>query len=283
MLWCIVRNWKSSVPRKRESASQVAHPPTTEIRSSVFYLLWHSSSTLFPLEILLNEESHKTIYPTFPSCYLVKFYPLFLSVFKSGCNDHCYDLTWVSHMQATLSSISSFSAERQWSLLIPSHCSCCASPVLYCRCAPHLSCPVRAELEVQYCSSIKFTKTGGEFKALKVYNTCTKEVSSVCFVFDYMCFYLCAHSSSWMAERTSLPVVHPKVGNMNSELFSSSLAGHALMPWSRMEACLVNHSLALIRAIFPGKLGICLQELQELHYRKSFKMLQCLECFILFI
>lgn len=133
----------------------------------------------------------------FPSCYLVKFYPLFLSMFKSGCNDHCHDHAWMSHMKATLSSISSFLCRKivkpsnsllllllPISNVIPSLC-----PTWDC--IYHVSCQSIAGNSILF-FNILFTKTGGEFKTLKVYSTCTKEVSSMCLVFDYMFLSLCS-------------------------------------------------------------------------------------------
>lgn len=63
----------------------------------------------------------------------------------------------------------------------------------------HLSCQSRGGSSVLLFNTL-FIKTDGEFKALKVYSTYTKEVSSMCLVFDYMCFYLCAHSSNCISE-----------------------------------------------------------------------------------
>lgn len=61
------------------------------------------------------------------------------------------------HKQSTLSSICSFSAKRQWTLLIHSCCSHCPSLMSEHLCAPYcivfLICPARAELEIQYCCS----------------------------------------------------------------------------------------------------------------------------------
>lgn len=240
MLWCIVRSSKSSAPWKRESASHVAHPPTTETRSWMGFFAVSQGVHL----VCLRNFTHKIICPIFCSCYLVKFCPLFLSIFKSGCNDPCYDHTWMPHMQATLSSISSFSAETQWSLLIPCHWSwsCCPSPTSYHLCALHgtvpFMCPARAELEVQYCSSI--------YCSPKLVVS-LKHWKSVVFVpikwvHCALSLIICASILVLIAvaggrkECTSFPVVHPKVGNMNPKLSSSFSADHALMPCSRMQA-----------------------------------------------
>lgn len=65
----------------------------------------------------------------------------------------CLDVTYANR----LSSICSFSAKRQSTLLIHSCCSHCPSLMSEHLCAPDcivfLICPARAELEIQYCCS----------------------------------------------------------------------------------------------------------------------------------
>lgn len=49
--------------------------------------------TVPPLAPITND------YPIFPLHYLVKFYPLFLYIFKVGSNDSYHDHVWMSHTQ----------------------------------------------------------------------------------------------------------------------------------------------------------------------------------------
>lgn len=167
--------------------------------------------------------------------------PLFCQFLNQVAIDHCYDHAWMSHMQATLSSISSFSAEGQWSLLMTSYCSCFPSPISYHLCAPRgtvsLMCPARGELEVQYFSSIYCSPN--MVVSLKHWKSIVLVPRR--WVQCALCSIICASIlvlvavAGWQ-KRSSFPMVHTKVENMNSELFSSFSAGHALMPWSRMEA-----------------------------------------------
>lgn len=108
----------------------------------------------------------------------------------------------------------------------------------------------------------------------------------MCLVFDYMCFYPCAHSSSKMAEKILFPCGASQGREYEFWAVQQFLSRLCIVAFFQDGGMVANHSspcLVLMWAIFPGKLGICLQELQELHYRKSFKMLWCLECFVLFI
>lgn len=108
-------------------------------------------------------------------------------------------------------------------------------------CISHVSCQSRAGSSILL-FRILFTKTGDEFKALEVYSTSSIESmhKSIVLVSKKLlqcalCLIICVSVlvlkavAGWQ-KRSSFPVVHPKVGNMNSKLFSSFSVGHALMP-----------------------------------------------------
>lgn len=141
----------------------------------------------------------------------------------------------------------------------------------------HLSCQNRAGNSILLLFNTLFTKIGGEFKTVKAYSACAEQASSMCFGFDSLCFYPCAHNSSRTAEKILSPC--SASSSRESEFWAVQ---QWFLSWLHIGTLIQdggvvkNHSLpwlALIRTIFPGELGRCLQGLQDTHYMNSFQML----------
>lgn len=138
--------------------------------------------------------------------------------------------------QSTLSGICNFSANRQhYFLALPiSNIIRPLCPRLYY--ISYLSRRSRAGNSILLFSPL-FTSIGGEFKTLKTCSICTKHKSSICLYLILYVSLLVLITVAGVQKRSCLPVVHPEVGSVNSELLSSDFsAGYMLVPWSRMEA-----------------------------------------------
>lgn len=112
-----------------------------------------------------------------------------------------------------------------------------------------------------------FTKTGGEFKTLKTYASCTEQVILMWLVSDSLHFYACAHNSSraagntlcsfhacwvrecefWAGQQRFIRWLH-----IGALILDGGKVANQSLPW-----------LTLIRAVFLRELGRCLQGLKD--------------------